>query len=376
MELADRPCEAFDPPAQRAKLRAQVLQLQPLEQHVAQFVAGAEELGRSLGNTGLDPHYVRALLSEEEATQLNVDDTFLQLGDFAENLQHQVQSLVVEPLREYGANLAEARRQAAKFDDESAELDAATLKYLSLSRESPLETRAVAQQDLSDRVAQTALQLFDTQMALKDGCGSQRCVPQRALGELLVAQLAYHQSCTRLLRDHAAGVRPPRGGRAAAEGDQGGAGPTRGCAPSCRGRSSATRARRWRRAGCSRAPFAQSDVNAVQGHLNRMKTMNKRWFVLCTGQALLLQIEGGRQDGQSAIDMNLVASVGAVNGPLEFELRVARALRLKAESPAERERWMGALSAYLASHEEERARPPPSTSNDSCRRAAASATSI
>ena len=50
-----------------------------------------------------------------------------------------------------------------------------------------------------------------------------------------------------------------------------------------------------------------------------------------------------------------VASVGAVNGPLEFELRVgARALRLKAESPAERERWMGALSAYLASHEEER----------------------
>ena len=170
---------------------AQVLQLQP-PKHAAQFVAGAEELGRSLGNTGLDPHYVRALLSEEEATQLNVDDTFLQLGDFAENLQHQVQSLVVEPLREYGANLAEARRQAAKFDDESAELDAATLKYLSLSRESPLETRAVAQQDLSDRVAQTALQLFDTQMALKDGCGAQRCVPQRALGELLVAQLAYH----------------------------------------------------------------------------------------------------------------------------------------------------------------------------------------
>ena len=113
MELADRPCEAFDPPSQRAKLRAQVLQAQPLEGHVAQFVAGAEELGRSLGNTGLDPHYVRALLSEEEATQLNVDDTFLQLGDFAENLQHQVQSLVVEPLREYGANLAEARRQAA-----------------------------------------------------------------------------------------------------------------------------------------------------------------------------------------------------------------------------------------------------------------------
>ena len=73
MELADRPCEAFDPPAQRAKLRAQVLQLQPLEQHAAQFVAGAEELGRSLGNTGLDPHYVRALLSEEEATLYQPD---------------------------------------------------------------------------------------------------------------------------------------------------------------------------------------------------------------------------------------------------------------------------------------------------------------
>ena len=359
MELADRPCEAFDPPAQRAKLRAQVLQLQPLEQHAAQFVAGAEELGRSLGNTGLDPHYVRALLSEEEATRLNVDDTFLQLGDFAENLQHQVQSLVVEPLREYGANLAEARRQAAKFDDESAELDAATLKYLSLSRESPLETRAVAQQDLSDRVAQTALQLFDTQMALKDGCGSQRCVPQRALGELLVAQLAYHQSCTRLL----SGIMPQVSAlleeaeerRRAIKEEQPADARLRSFLPRPQLRDEgSTLAEGWLLKGTF---SLASDMNAVQGHLNRMKTMNKRWFVLCTdGKLYYYKSPEDAKTAKVPIDMNLVASVGAVNGPLEFELRVgARALRLKAESPAERERWMGALSAYLASHEEERA---------------------
>ena len=53
--------------------------------------------------------------------------------------------------------------------------------------------------------------------------------------------------------------------------------------------------------------------------------------------------------------MNTLTAVNAVNGPLEFEMRVgARLLRLKAQETAERERWMGALLAYISTHEAER----------------------
>ena len=67
-------------------------------------------------------------------------------------------------------------------------------------------------------------------------------------------------------------------------------------------------------------------MNAVQGHLNRMKTMNKRWFVLCTdGKLYYYKSKEDAKTAKVPIDMNLVASVGAVNGPLEFEPAWARA---------------------------------------------------
>lgn len=54
--------------------------------------------------------------------------------------------------------------------------------------------------------------------------------------------------------------------------------------------------------------------------------------------------------------MNLLSAVSAVNGPLEFELKVGkRTLRLKAAETAERQRWMAALQGYLDSHEADRA---------------------
>ena len=197
-------------------------------------------------------------------------------------------------------------------------------------------------------MAQTALQLFDTQMALKDG-RSQRCVPQRALGELLVAQLAYHQSCTRLL----SGIMPQVSAlleeaeqrRKAIKEEQPADARLRSFLPRPQLRDEgSTLAEGWLLKGTF---SLASDMNAVQGHLNRMKTMNKRWFVLCTdGKLYYYKSKEDAKTAKVPIDMNLVASVGAVNGPLEFELRVgARALRLKAELGGARS-WMGALSAY------------------------------
>ena len=58
---------------------------------------------------------------------------------------------------------------------------------------------------------------------------------------------------------------------------------------------------------------------------------------------------------QVPLDMNLLTAVAAVNGPLEFELRVGgRTLRIKATDTAERASWMTALSDYLATHRAER----------------------
>ena len=70
---------------------------------------------------------------------------------------------------------------------------------LALSRDAPIETRAHAHADLCDRAAGVALRLFDARTLVNEASAAQRVVPQRALSELLVAQLAYHQSCTSML---------------------------------------------------------------------------------------------------------------------------------------------------------------------------------
>jgi len=79
--------------------------------------------------------------------------------------------------------------------------------------------------------------------------------------------------------------------------------------------------------------------------------------VLCNdGKLFYYKSAEDSKTAKVPLDMNLVTSVNVVNGPLEFELRMGpRTLRLKATEPAERERWMGVLSAYLESHAEERA---------------------
>ena len=206
MELSDRQ-EATDMtsavamqdgPNVRAELRGQLQRLRLVEHNVQAFSQSISEMSTALGSTTLDSASLSALLSSGEHSKLNVQDALVQMNDFAENLQQQL-TRSMEPLQEYQASIAAAVRAAKHFDDESEALDNAHHKYLSLSRDSPMETRAYAHGDLCDRAAGVALSLFDTKSALRDGCAAQRVVPQRALSEILVAQLAYHQSCTRLL---------------------------------------------------------------------------------------------------------------------------------------------------------------------------------
>lgn len=192
-------CQSSDGPNVRAEMRGQLQSLRHMEASVSQFAANAAELSSSTTSCGLNGAPVEALLSASELGRLDIANTLAQLADFAENFQHQISRNVVEPLREYHASIGAAQRSARSFDEESESLDAAHLKYLSLSKDSPLETRAHAHGDLCDRAAGVALNLFDARGELREACEAQRVVPQRAVSELLVAQLAYHQSCTRLL---------------------------------------------------------------------------------------------------------------------------------------------------------------------------------
>ena len=346
----------------------------------------------------------------------------LQLGDFAENLQHQISRLVVEPMREYHGAIGAALRQARTFDDESDALDAAHLKYLALSRDSPVETRAHAHTELCDRAAGVALSLFDSRCVLRETIEKQQIVPQRALAELLVAQLAYHQSCTRLLTALMPQVSEmlaaADGADAALQQQREAAASERGAMPQPQLRDgSSTLIEGWLYKG---AFNLSNEPESVKSHVNRLKPWNKRWFVLCddgklyyykapedakqakvarvptahTGRACThwprvhthtrtlraralcapVQQSSGvmaatlfgspttrcataraHACAQVPIDMNMLTSVAAVNGPLELELRLGkRSLRLKALETVDRERWMAILNSYLTSHEAER----------------------
>ena len=112
---------------------------------------------------------------------MSVGETFSQLGDFSENLQHQLSSNVIEPLRNYHSSIGAAFKAAKAFDEESEALDSLHLKYLGLSKDSPIETRAHAHAELCDRAAGVALRLLDARVLLNEACAAQRIVPQRAL---------------------------------------------------------------------------------------------------------------------------------------------------------------------------------------------------
>ena len=188
-----------DSPAVRAEMRGHIQRLRASEPTIEAFAARAAALSASLESLGLDAAPVEHLLSPTELAQLNIGDTLGQLSEFASNLQHQLQRNVIAPLREYSASIAAATKAARAFDDDSDALDALHVKYLSLSRDAPIETRAHAHADLCDRAAGVALRLFDARTLVNEASAAQRVVPQRALSELLVAQLAYHQSCTSML---------------------------------------------------------------------------------------------------------------------------------------------------------------------------------
>ena len=344
-----------DSPSARAALRGQLSHLKTVEAGVQRFAANAAELAATNTAT-LDMSTLGNLLSPAELAQLGVDHTFVQLQDFAQNMQHQLTRQVVAPLEAYRAELGAAIRAAKAFDEESEGLDAAHAKYLSLSRDAPVETRAHAHGELCDRAAGVALSLFDARSMLREGCAAQRSVPQRALTELLVAQLAYHQSCTRLLTSIMPQVSESLARTDAAklaaderkEADR----HARAAMPRPQLREGLTLAEGWLYKGT----FNMGGEHG-QGQLSRLaKPWNKRWFVLCDdGKLYYYKAPEDARQAKVPIDMSLLSSVSAVNGPLEFELQVGkRTLRLKAAETAERSRWMSALQAYLDAHAAER----------------------
>lgn len=192
-----------DSPAARAEMRAQANHLaNQVLPSLSSFAAEVEAISASLQKARLNPAFVNQLpLGADELNKLSAQDIFNQLADFTEQLQHQMNDLVLKPLQEFKREIDNGLQQAKLFDEESEALDAAALRYLSLSRDSPVETRAYVSQELNDKAAGVALHFFDAQKSLRHACGSQGHVPQRALAELLVSQLTYHQSCARLLTD-------------------------------------------------------------------------------------------------------------------------------------------------------------------------------
>ena len=142
-----------DSPAVRAEMRGQVARLRAIESLVTQFSASAAELSASLAKLSMDPQPIVAVQDRSEISKLGVSDVFTQLGDFAENLQHQVQRNVIEPLNGFSKDIGDATRAARAFDEESDALDAAHHKYLSLSRDASVETRAYSHGELCDKAA-------------------------------------------------------------------------------------------------------------------------------------------------------------------------------------------------------------------------------
>jgi len=344
-----------DSPTVRAELRGQLQRLKLVEANVQAFSASIEKLHAALGSTVMDASNVGALLSSSEQSQLDFQNVFVQMSDFAENLQQQLtQSL--EPLTEYKASIAAAARAARSFDEESEALDSVHHRYLSLSRDSPMETRATAHSDLCDKAAGVALSLFDAKAALRDGCAAQRVVPQRALCEVLVAQLAYHQSCTRLLSSimpqvSAVMTSTDATTAALAEARQADVA-QRAAMPRPQVREGTTLAEGWLYKGS----FNLTSDGAGAGLKEQLKPWNKRWFILCDNGKLYYykSPEDGRQ-AKVPIDMNLFSTVTADHGPLEFELRAGkRTLRLKAVEQTDKQRWMAALQSYLDAHQAER----------------------
>lgn len=202
----------FDSPSARGELKEKVRALQQLETTVEHFAIGVAELSASPGShaKGLDPRFVWALLDEAHAHEGQareaLSDAFEQLGEFAAMLHAQLQSLVLAPLNDYRHSLTAAQKRARDFDEESEALDAARLRALGQNKEAPLELRAVAQQEIDVKAAAAEVSWHDTACALREAEAQRRMLPQKAIGELLLAQLAYHQSCARLLSGTVEGV--------------------------------------------------------------------------------------------------------------------------------------------------------------------------
>ncbi|EOD10306.1 hypothetical protein EMIHUDRAFT_631957 [Emiliania huxleyi CCMP1516] len=351
--LGDTPRVRAGMLAQHNAMAAAAAPLAELSASISSLASGTAALA-SAGVAGRE-----ALLTAEDSA--GVGEVYAQLAEFGEALQAQLSAVVLAPLTELQQTCLAAVRRSKAFDEESEALEAAHRAYLSHSREASLETRAVAAQELDDRLATASLSLLDTREALREACGGLRAAPQRAVGELLVAQLSYHQSCARLLADR---IELAKALLSSADqtsqclaAESAAASALRGAMPRPMSRDTATAplVEGWLQKGS----FNLS-TPGERSSLHRLRPWSRRYFVLDPSGKLYFYKEreaadGGRASMQVPLDLRLVSAVTAVNGPLEFELCLgSRTLRLKAFDLADRLKWTEALSSYLASHGEER----------------------
>jgi Arf-GAP/coiled-coil/ANK repeat/PH domain-containing protein len=189
---------AADTPRVRAAMRSLCHELDGQRPGLASLVANALELSLAMrGASSLPPSCTASLPADEDAAGLTA--ALAQLSEFAGSFEAKVARSVVEPLQSLQASADAATRLARAFDDESEALDAAQRGYLGLSRDSPLEARAAALQEVHAHRASVSVSLMSAGAALREARGAAAWAPRRAVAQLLVAQLAFHQSCARVL---------------------------------------------------------------------------------------------------------------------------------------------------------------------------------
>ena len=197
-----------DTPRVRAELRALALEvdarrarLPPLIASVLRFTDGLSSLSPSVSLSPSSLSLSSSSLLEEVPAQVGADlaASLSQLDDVAINFGAQIRRAVVAPLQELQTAADLALRRARALDEETEALEAAQRSYISCSRDSPVDARAAAYQDVEDRRASASAAMLETKVTLRDARSGLASAPQRAVAEFLVAQLAYYQSCARIL---------------------------------------------------------------------------------------------------------------------------------------------------------------------------------
>lgn len=307
-------------PSECGELRSRASHLQKASKSIHALVADVSKLGGFMKQVSTRSGALAKLADEGEGSGGMLEATVVLQGVVAD-LEAQLHEQFLAPLAAYAAKIDAALQLARHFDDQSQALDAAELKYLSLSRDASVETRAHGDHDLSDKAAALALDFFDCRAALGEAYSSLAFVPQRAYSSLLQA---VQGACGRALT--------PKLERVVAEGDAASASlqervaanaKFRASLPQPQLRSGTTLCEGWLHKGSFNL---STEVATVKEQLNRFKPWNRRWFVLCSdGRLYYYRSQEDVRTPKVPIDMNLLSSVTPMGESLEFHIQVMKA---------------------------------------------------